>query len=120
MEVFELSRGWKIVIYIILGLFFALFTWLAVNCFIEPSLKRAIAFMLPMSLIAMFFIACGFLQVDEKVIFDDYSIRKESKLVNREILRNDVKDIGLIRTMCALSLMREKVNGYWLLLISRT
>jgi len=91
MEVFELSRGWKIAMYIILGILFVLFTWLAVNCFIDPSLKRAIAFMLPVSLAVLVFVVRGFLQVDDKVIFDDYSIRKVSKLVNREVLRSDVK-----------------------------
>ncbi|SHN25525.1 hypothetical protein [Chitinophaga sp. CF418] len=91
MEVFELSRGWKIFAYIMLGLLLAVFVSLAIYCFIDPSLKRGMAIALPISLVAIFFIVCGFLQVDEKVIFDDYSIRKESRLVNREILLNDVK-----------------------------
>jgi len=91
MDVFELSRGWKIATYIMLGLFFAVFVSLAIFCFIDPSLKRVMVFMLPFSLVAIFFIVCGFLQIDEKVIVDNYSIRKESRLVNREILLNDVK-----------------------------
>lgn len=91
MDVFELSRGWKIAMYILLGLLLAVFVALAIFCFIDPSLKRLMAFMLPFSLVVIFFIVCGFLQIDEKVIFDNYSIRKESRLVNREILLNDVK-----------------------------
>jgi len=91
MEVFELSRGWKIAIYIMLGLLLAVFVSLAIGCFTDPSMKKAMAFLLPMSLVAIFFIGCGFLQINEKIIFDDYSIRKESRLVNREILLNDVR-----------------------------
>lgn len=91
MEVFELSRGWKIAGYMLLGILFVVFAFLAILCFTEPSIEGGIVFFLPLSLVALFFIVCGLLQMDEKIIFDNYSIRKVSRLVNREILLNDVK-----------------------------
>ncbi|PSL24472.1 hypothetical protein [Chitinophaga ginsengisoli] len=91
MEIFELSRGWKITGYILLGILFVVFAFLAVFCIIEPPFEKGVVFLLPVSLVAIFFIVCGLLQMNEKVIFDNYSIRKVSRLVNREILLNDVK-----------------------------
>ncbi|MCF6407471.1 hypothetical protein L3C95_31545 [Chitinophaga filiformis] len=91
MEVFELSRGWKIAGYIFLGFLLIVFGFLAILCFIEPSVKGGTVFLLPVSLVAIFFIVWGLLQMNEKVIFDNYSIRKVSLLVNREILLNDVR-----------------------------
>lgn len=91
MEIFTLSRGWKIAVYIALGIFLLVFATLALLCLMEPSFRKSVAFLFPFSLVAIGFIIYGILQVEEKVIVDNYSIRKVSRLINREILLNDVK-----------------------------
>lgn len=91
MEVFSLSRGWKISMYIILSILMLVFVAIAFGPLFDPSMKKGIAIILPIALIAIGLIFCAFLQVEEKIIFDNYTVRKESRLVNRELLPGDIK-----------------------------
>lgn len=95
MEVFSLSRGWKIAIYIMLSVLTLVFVAIALGPLYDPSMKKGMAIFLPISIIIIGLLFCAFLQVDEKIVIDDYSIRKESRLVNRQILLNDVKGYKL-------------------------
>jgi low affinity Fe/Cu permease len=90
-EVFMLSRGWKITMYILLSILMLVFVAIALGPLFDPSMKKGMAIFLPVSIIIIGLLVCGFLQVQERVILDDYSIRKESRLINREILLNDIK-----------------------------
>ena len=96
MEVFTLSRGWKIAVYIALGIFLLVFAILALCC-LDRSFRESVTFLLPLSLVAIGFIICGILQVEEKVIVDNYSIRKVSRLINREILLTDIKGYKVVK-----------------------
>jgi hypothetical protein len=91
MEVFSLSRGWKISMYILLSILMLVFVAMAFGPLFDPSMRKGVAFILPIALIIIGLLFCAFLQVEEKVIFDNYTIRKESRLVNRELLPGDIK-----------------------------
>lgn len=91
MEVYSLSRGWKISMYILLSILMLVFVAIAFGPLFDPSMKKGIAFILPVAFVFIGLILCGFLQVEEKVIFDNYTVRKESRLINRQLLPGDIK-----------------------------
>jgi hypothetical protein len=91
MEVYSLSRGWKISMYILLSILMLVFVAIAFGPLFDPSMKKGIAFILPVAFVFIGLIFCGFLQVEEKVIFDNYTVRKESRLINRQLLPGDIK-----------------------------
>lgn len=90
-DVFYLTRGWKNATYILLGALIVVFVSLLTYSFFDPFFMRGLFFILPVSLIAIVLAVCGILQADEKIFWDNRSVRKVSRLVNREILLEDIK-----------------------------
>ncbi|ACU61043.1 hypothetical protein [Chitinophaga pinensis] len=91
MKVFALSRGFKILLYILLAIMLFVFVALALGPFYDPKLNFPLIYFWPVCAIPICLIICAFLQVEEKVIVDKYSIRKVSRLINREILLSNIK-----------------------------
>lgn len=90
-DVFYLTRGWRNATYMLFGALICVFVGLLTYSFFNPFLKKGILFILPLSLIAIGVAVCAILQVNEKIFWDNRSVRKVSKLVNREILLEDIK-----------------------------
>lgn len=90
-EVFYLTRGWKNATYILFGTLICIFVSLLIYSCFDPLLRKGIVFILPVSLIAIVLAVCGILQADEKIFWDNHSVRKVSRLVNREIRLEDIK-----------------------------
>ncbi|PWV46471.1 hypothetical protein [Chitinophaga sp. S165] len=90
-DVFYLTRGWRNATYIMFSALICVFVFLPVYSFSDPFLRQGIFFILPLSLIVIGVSVCGILQADEKIFWNDHSVRKVSRLVNREILLTDVK-----------------------------
>jgi len=90
-DVFYLTRGWRNATYILFGALICVFVSLLIYSFFDPFLRRGLFFTLPVLLIAIVVAVCGILQVDEKIFWDNHSVRKVSRLVNREILLEDIK-----------------------------
>jgi hypothetical protein len=90
-DVFYLTRGWRNATYIMFSALICVFVSLLIYSFFDPFLRKGIFFILPVSLITIGVSVCGILQVDEKIFWDNHSVRKVSILVNREILLEDIK-----------------------------
>jgi hypothetical protein len=90
-DVFYLTRGWKNAAYIMFSALICVFVSLLIYSFFDPFLRKGIFFILPVSLITIGVSVCGILQVNEKIFWDNHSVRKVSILVNREILLEDIK-----------------------------
>ncbi|ACU61759.1 hypothetical protein [Chitinophaga pinensis] len=90
-DVFYLTRGWRNATYILFGAIICLFVTLLTFSFFNPFLKQGILFILPVSLIVIGLSVCAILQVNEKIFWDNDRVRKVSRLVNREILLEDIK-----------------------------
>ncbi|UPK67287.1 hypothetical protein [Chitinophaga filiformis] len=90
-DVFYLTRGWRNATYILFGALICLFVSLLIYSFFDPFFRRGLFLILPVSLIAIVVAVCGILQADEKIFWDNHSVRKVSRLVNREILLADIK-----------------------------
>jgi hypothetical protein len=91
MKVFALSRGFKILIYILLAILLFAFLALALGPFYDPKVNIPLIYLWPVCAIPIGLLICAFLQVEEKVVLDKYIIRKVSRLINREILLNNIK-----------------------------
>ncbi|SFO77054.1 hypothetical protein SAMN05428949_6569 [Chitinophaga sp. YR627] len=91
MKVFALSRGFKILMYILLAIMLFTFVAVALGPFYDPKVAIPLIYLWPVCAIPIALVICAFLQVEEKVVLDKYSIRKESRLINREILLSNVK-----------------------------
>lgn len=91
MKVFALSRGFKVLMYILLAILLFVFSYFIYGPFVDPSFKNGGIYFMPVGVVADILIICAFLQVEEKVVLDKYSIRKVSRLVNREILLTSIK-----------------------------
>jgi hypothetical protein len=90
-DVFYLTRGWRNATYIMFSTLIFVFVSLLIYSFFDPLMRKGIFFILPVSLITIGLSVCGILQVDEKIFWDNHSVRKVSTLVNREILLEDIK-----------------------------
>lgn len=90
-DVFYLTRGWRNATYIIFGALICVFVSLLIYSFFDPFLRKGLFFILPVSLIAIGVSVCGILQADEKIFWNNHSVRKVSRLINREILLEDIK-----------------------------
>lgn len=91
VDVFYLTRGWRNATYIMFSALICAFAGLLFYSFSDPFPRKGIFFILPVSLIAIGISVYGILQADEKVFWDNHSVRKVSRLVNREILPEDIK-----------------------------
>lgn len=90
-DVFYLTRGWRNATYMLFGALICVFVSLLTYSFFNPFLRQGILFIVPVSVIAIVLAVCAILQVNEKIFWDNHSVRKVSRLVNREILLEDIK-----------------------------
>ena len=91
MKVFALSRGFKTLMYVLLAILLFVFVAVALGPFYDPQLNFPLIYLWPVCAVPIGLITCAFLQVEEKVMLDKYSIRKVSRLINREILLSNIK-----------------------------
>lgn len=114
-DVFYLTRGWRNAAYIMFSALICVFVSLLIYSFFNAFLRKGIFFILPVSLIIIGVSVCGILQVDEKIFWDNHSVRKVSILVNREILLEDIKGYKFAWNYLISFLTRERVKGSWCL-----
>lgn len=91
MEVFTLSRGSKIGRYILFSISLIIFSGAALDFCFGPSLTRGTTVILLALFVFIGLIFRALLQVNEKIILDNYGVRKKSRLADRELRHEDIK-----------------------------